>query len=303
METLSTLTNENRIFYEKTLLSRCLPRLCFYNFAQKAQIEPHSGNKINFRKFGSVSPVTTALTEGTTPSESSITVTKVEATASQYGQWLSFSDQLDIMGIDPVITQAAESLGETAAQVVDTVTCNIVSNGTNVIYPNTTYTDEDDIIATDVLTSAIIKRAMTNLKKSNIKPFSDGFYRCIIDPECASDLMADTLWQDVSKYSGGEKIEKGEIGRMYGIKFIESTQVKTYLNATSIKVHSICVFGPGAFGAVEISGQALPEFYYEDSAGTSDPLHLKKTVGFKMLYTAVRLNELGICRIDCAASA
>ena len=39
------------------------------------------------------------------------------------------------------------------------------------------------------------------------------------------------------------------------------------------------------------------------SGGTDDPLNQRATIGWKAMFTAVRLNELGICRVETGASA
>ena len=38
------------------------------------------------------------------------------------------------------------------------------------------------------------------------------------------------------------------------------------------------------------------------SSGTADPLNQRSTIGWKSFFTAVRLNELAICRIETAAT-
>jgi len=307
MQTLTNLTNENRIFYRRALLSRLLPNLFFYNYGVKAHIDPNKGNKINFRRFNSIdlSQTNNAITEGTVPSESTMTVSKIEVALSQYGAYLAISDQLDLMGIDPVITETAINLGETAALNIDTVVRDIVSAGTNVVFPRAAITDIDEILSTDIITSTVVKKAVLTLKKNNVKPCDDGYYHCIIHPAVANDLMSDTLWQDVSKYNGGEAIMKGEIGRMYGVKFFESTNAKARENGaqTPVMCYATMIFGKEAFGVVDLNGLALPEFFIEGPGGNNDPLHQKSTVGYKMLFACTRLNEKCLCRIDSAASA
>ena len=76
-DTMSTVTAENQTFYDRCLLERCLPELTFYEDAQKKKIPAGKGTKIEWRKFNSLTPATTPLTEGTTPTGSNLNVTKV----------------------------------------------------------------------------------------------------------------------------------------------------------------------------------------------------------------------------------
>ena len=50
------------------------------------------------------------------------------------------------------------------------------------------------------------------------------------------DLQNDALWQDVSKYSNAEAIYSGEIGRLFGVVFVESTEAKVFRQSVWNKV-------------------------------------------------------------------
>jgi len=84
--TVGTLTNETKTFYDMRLLERALPELIHSQFGQSRPIPPNQGINIQFRKFASLPAATTALTEGTPPSASTLTISTVAATVSQYGE-------------------------------------------------------------------------------------------------------------------------------------------------------------------------------------------------------------------------
>ena len=65
------------------------------------------------------------------------------------------------------------------------------------------------------------------------------------------------------------------------------------------------IIGKDAYGVVDIAGSSKPEIFIKQlgSGGTTDPLNQRATVGWKAAYTAVRLNELAMVRIETAASA
>ena len=116
--------------------------------------------------------------------------------------------------------------------------------------------------------------------------------------------MGDTLWQDVSKYNGGEAILKGEIGKLGGVRFVESTNVPVEENASKVKVHSCMILGADAYGVVDVEGGSSAEIIVKPfgSAGSADPLDQRATAGYKLMFTAVRLQELAMLRLECAAS-
>jgi hypothetical protein len=97
--------------------------------------------------------------------------------------------------------------------------------------------------ATDVLTVDEIRKGVRTLKKNKARMFTagaDGSVRrphfvCICSPDATYDLQSDPLWQDVSKYSNAEQIYSGEIGRLFGVVFVESTEAKVYRQTVYLK--------------------------------------------------------------------
>jgi N4-gp56 family major capsid protein len=290
-----TLPVESQKFYDKTLLMRLLPALVFAKYGQKKPLPKNSGKMISFRRFSPLAPATTPLTEGVTPNGKELSIDEVEATVKQYGDYVEITDVLDLTGIDPVATETSELLGEQAGGTIDTVVRDIVCAGTNVQYAGGGST------ASAVISSAEVKKAARTLKKANAKPFAGG-YVGIVDPDIAFDLQNDPLWQDVSKYNGGQKIMDGEIGKLGGVRFIETTE-------TLVKegdVHCAMIIAQDAYGVVDIEGSAnKPKIIIKPfgSSGTEDPLDQRQTQGWKAMFTAVRLNELAMVRLECKVTA
>ena len=61
------------------------------------------------------------------------------------------------------------------------------------------------------------------------------------------------------------------------------------------------IIGKDAYGIVDIDGSSKPEMIVKPhgSSGTADPLNQRATSGWKALFTAKRLNELAMIRIEC----
>ena len=306
LNTIGTVTAENKTFYEKALLQRLTPELVYTQYGQKKSAPKNEGTTVNFRRFNAVDPKTTALTEGETPEGSALSVSTVPATVSQYGDFVRISDVLDTAGIDPVITEMAQVLGESAGLTVDTIVRNVVLNGTNVQYGGGAE-NRAGVASTAVLTANEIRKAVRTLRKNHAKPLDGGFYIGIVDPETAYDLMSDTLWQDVSKYNGGQAIMAGEIGKLCGVRFVETGNGATVSSGATpaVTLHQTMILGADAYGVVDIAGTSKPQIIIKstDSGGTADPLNQRSTVGWKALFTAVRLQELAMVRIEHAVSA
>lgn len=303
VNTLATLPQEAKTFYDKTLLQRLLPTLVFAKYGQKKSLKSRSGKTIEFRKFMSLKPATTPLTEGVTPTGKDLTMTSITATVEQYGDFVEISDMLDLTGIDPVLVEAAEILGEQAGLTIDNVVRDIICAGTNVQYAKGKEST-DAITKSDVFSADEAAIASTTLKKGNVKKLEGKFYIGVVDPDIAYDLKKDPLFTDISKYNGGKAIMEDEIGELHGVRFVETTETLVKENASGVKVHCAMIIGRDAYGVVDVNGSVKPENIVKafGSAGTADPLNQRATSGWKALFTAKRLDESAMVRIECATS-
>ncbi len=255
--TVSTAGNTyfNKTFYDRKLLDTAKTRFVHANFGQKRSIPKNNGKRVEFRKYDLFTPDTGALTlvEGVTPTGQSLTQSKVEAEVKQYGAYVEISDLLEMTAYDPVIADSAELLGEQLGTVIEWVTRDAMNETTNVQYAGGA-ASRVALTASDKLTVDEVRKAVRTLKKNKARPFVsalDGSGRkphfvCICSPDATYDLQNDSLWQDVSKYSNAEQIYSGEIGRLFGVVFVEATEAKVYsqsvYNAVNANTSSSATF-------------------------------------------------------------
>ena len=304
-QTYANLTAEQKTFYDRTLLSRLLPNLTFLKYGQKRPMPKNEGATINFRRFNSLSVPASSLTEGVTPDGANLSITAVNATVAQEGNWVRLSDKISMVGIDPVLTEAAALMGENAAETLETRCADVIFKGTSRQYAGGA-ASASAIAAGKVVNSEEIKKAVRTLRNNNAKPLEGGYYIGFCDPSVAYDLQNDTLWQDISKYNGAENIMKGEIGRIHGVRFILTTMCPTdATTATAGTLHKTLIIGKDAYGVVDVDGSSKPEIIIKPtgSAGTEDPLNQRASCGWKAMATTVRLQELAMVCIQSMASA
>lgn len=299
------LSAENKTFYNRTLLERLKPNLLFHKYGQKRPIPKKEGDTVNFRRYAALPANTTALTEGVTPSGTELSISTVEGKAQQYGDYVKMSDKVDMVGIDNNVTEAAEIMGDQAGLTLDTIVRNVVAAGSNVFYATGTATD--DVGSANKLDSSLVKKGVRALRRQNAKPIEGGYFIGIIHPDSEFDLQDDPLWQDVSKYNGGERIIEGEIGKIHGVKFVTTTNAPIFEGAGSggADVYGTMLIGANAYGVVEVEGEGSPRIIIKgvESGGTEDPLEQRSTVGWKAFMTAVRLDELSMIRLEHGATA
>lgn len=305
------LSAEDKTFYERTLLERLLPQLNFYKDARKKKLPKNSGRTMNFRKFNSLTAPSASLTEGKTPDGNDLSITTITATVAQEGDFIVISDLIQTTGIDPVLTETSELLGEEAGIVVDNRIQTALSKGTNVYFAGGATTRAGlESATTKNLTAEDIKKIVRKLKNANAKRFSDGFYHMQIDPDIAYDLMSDSAWVDVSKYAKPEQMVKGELGKMHGMKFFETTNLAVVDSSETadkkIDVHIAYAYGKDAYDCIDLEGGAgKPEIIVKPngSAGTDDPLNQRASAGWKNCFTAVITQPMALVRVETGVKA
>ena len=311
------LSPEMKTYYDLRLLDYAQANLVHDQFGQKRPIPQNGGKTIEFRSFSPLAKATTPLTEGVTPSGNQLDVKTITATVSQYGDFIVQSDVLELTAVDNTILEATKLLGRQAGVTLDTVTRNVMVGGTNVMYApkiNASTGAETAVISragldnTCVLTVNLVEQVVAELRAQNA-PTIDGDYIGIIHPYTAYDLMRDPDWRDPHKYADTTNLYEGEIGKIGGVRFVQSTEAKIWRDSTCpaqsgatpayYAVFASLFFGDGAYGTTEVEGGGLQTIVKQKgSAGTADPLDQRSSVGWKALKTAEILLPSYLIRVE-----
>ena len=231
------LSPEMKTYYEKRLIMLAEPKLVYDQFGDKYSIPKGSGKRIEMRKFDPLPKALTPLTEGVTPHGNKLNVTAITAEVQQFGDYVEHSDMLDLTAIDRVVEQTVRLQGSQAGRTLDTITRDVVTAGTNVIYApkvnpstgaETAVVQREDLDSTAKLTVKQVKFGAAVLKRQNTETFADGCYVGIVHPDAEYDLMNDPKWEEWHKYTDSEKMYAGEIGKIAGVRFVESTEAKIF---------------------------------------------------------------------------
>ena len=311
----SKLSAENKTFYDRALVEEAGPNLIHGQFGQKRPIPKNGGKRIQFRRYASLPKALKPLTEGVTPEGRKLSATAVEAEVNQYGDFVCLSDVLDLTAIDNNVLEATKAVGRQAGLTLDTITRNVLQSGTNVFYcpkvgangVQTPVTDRSGLDKTCTLTVDVVKKVAAMLKAANA-PKIDGDYVCILHPYVAYDIMSDPRWEEMHKYTTPENMYQGEIGRIAGVRFVETSEAAVYKGTENSCPTGLAVFGclflaQGAYGVTEVTGGGLQTIIKQlSSAGTADPLDQRSTVGWKALQTAEILMEPYMVRVECCSA-
>jgi N4-gp56 family major capsid protein len=196
----------------------------------------------------------------------------------------------NIMGV------AAERLAFNALAVVDWLIATTVGASTlNLKFP-VGRANRAAITTADKLTALEVRNAVAALKKRNIAPFSDGFYRAMVDPNVVVDLMADTSvggWIEASKYASPENLLNGELGRLYGVRFIESNTGLWITNTggvgSAVPIYRSVFYGPEYFVFGDL--QSTRSYMVRPGNDHADPAAQAALLSWKGMYGAMVLGN------------
>lgn len=298
------LTVELKQYYDRILLERAIPNFVHRNYGQKRNIPKGQGKSIEIRKMTRITINTTALTEGSPPTETVATFTNVQATISQYGMYSKITDLALLQSYDPVMEEYAENYGEVMGDVLDQVVRDVIAGGTTIQYASTAVTLG---AATGVgsgmhLDSAELREAVNTLKRNNIKQVADNKYISIIHPDVTRDLFADPNIVDAFLHAAdkGERnpLLSGVLGDYMGIRFVETSNAKIQSSAglSGADVYNCLLIGRDAYATTELDAQQA-RLYVQKSGGVTDPLEQYQTVGWKAALAAVILDQNAIVNI------
>jgi len=224
--------------YEKQLLLRTKTQWVHAQFGKKYAIPSNNGLIVEMRKSNPYTPSTTdlLLSEGVTPTGQTYGQTRVLATVAQYGAFVTLTDLLELTAYDNLIGENTELLGEQLGTTLDWVVRDAMIADASVQRVGSRSTMLT-IVSTDKLSVDEVRKAVATLKKAKARPFSDGSFVMIVDPDVVYDIQDDADWKTPNTYSGTKQLYTAELGMLFGVRFVGSTEGKiTYqsvLNAVN----------------------------------------------------------------------
>lgn len=326
--TTSNVTQAVNYFYDRNLLERAQPADVHGRFGQKRPLPKNNGTAVKFRRYSQLAAATTALTEGVTPSGSSLTVTDITATVSTYGDYVPLTDTISLTTLDPIITEATSILGDQAGTTIDQLRRDILVAGTNAAYASGV---ANRLALVNKILQADLDKAIRYLNGQNAKFVKEGImasdkigtssvrpsYVAIVHPDVQYDLESVTGYKSVSDYSSNMDIMPDEVGAYKNIRFVSSTNAKIWTAATTAStagykatgggandVYATLIFGADAYGIVDLAGNAMKTIVKPlGSGGSADPLDQRSTVGWKAITTSAILNQTWLLRLETLATA
>lgn len=70
-----------------------------------------------------------------------------------------------------------------------------------------------------------VRNIVTFMKKNHMPTYDGRDYICVCSPQSVNGLFADSGWQDAYKYTNPANMWNGELGRYFGVRFVEETHL------------------------------------------------------------------------------
>jgi N4-gp56 family major capsid protein len=247
----TALTPAIQTIWSKEILFQAMPVLRFEQFAvKKTELGVMPGLTVNFMRYTNLSVdqnTGATLTEGTRMEPTALSASQIQITVSERGQAISVTELLLNASFDDVMASSSRLLGRHMAQSMDIEARNtlykagIPFGGGSAVAPSITFGrtkasgarttvspyDGGTIGTVDTpgyLSPTTIKDAVETLAAENIPRLGDT-YVCFVHPSQSRSLRDWPEFIEVTKYAAPGNFMLGEIGRLYDVVFIETTQV------------------------------------------------------------------------------
>ena len=286
----------------KKVLPNFEPNLRFYEAGDKPMMQDGYGT-VSWAKPSqlTLSAATATLTEGAIPASTAFTYSTITLTPVQYGIFVEISDRLLKASPTKILDNVAVEVGANMARIVDNVIQGVISAGTAVLYQGSAFGagTRAALAAGNLLVANDVRKAVARLRTLNVPDF-DGYVLSYMHEAVAADLRGETngQWIEFSKYVTPDKLFKGEIGALHGARVVTTANIQTF--ASTVTVYPTFFLGRGAYGVSEWSGM---ETFYKPlgSGGNKDPLNQVATVGAKIDFGAIILQQAALLRVESAA--
>jgi N4-gp56 family major capsid protein len=237
----SSLNQAIQTIWSKEILFQAMPILRFEQFAvKKTELGVAPGLRVNFLRYKNFAVDPSPLTEGVRMTTNALTAEQIAITVAEHGYAVAVSELLLNASFDDVMASASRLLGRHMAQYLDVQARNTLSAATSAVFGydrsglqgvNDWY-NEGTVAANFAaldgnykLTTGAVKDAALTLASKNIPRLGETYVQ-FVHPKQSRDIRSNPEFIEVTKYAAPGNFMLGEIGRLYDVVFIETTQVK-----------------------------------------------------------------------------
>jgi len=313
----TSLNQAIQTIWSKEILFQAMPILRFEQFAvKKTELGVAPGLRVNFLRYKNFAVDPTPLTEGVRMTTNALTAEQIAITVAEHGYAVAVSELLLNASFDDVMASASRLLGRQMAQYLDVQARNTLSAATSAVFgynrtslqgvndwynEGTVATQFSDLDGNHKLSTGAVKDAALTLASKNIPRLGET-YVMFISPAQSRDIRSNPEFIEVTKYAAPGNFMLGEIGRLYDVVFIETTQVKklavnaAYTTSTSVGLPASQIevpvksnTAPGSGGNPESSDYTAEKGYLTTATGNGASVYEAIMIGDNAFGHAISL--------------
>jgi N4-gp56 family major capsid protein len=313
----TSLNQAIQTIWSKEILFQAMPILRFEQFAvKKTELGVAPGLRVNFLRYKNFAVDPSPLTEGVRMTTNALTAEQIAITVAEHGYAVAVSELLLNASFDDVMASASRLLGRHMAQYLDVQARNTLSAATSAVFgynrsalqgvndwynEGTAATQFSDLDGNHKLSTGAVKDAALTLAGKNIPRLGETYVQ-FVHPKQSRDIRSNPEFIEVTKYAAPGNFMLGEIGRLYDVVFIETTQVKklainaAYTTSTSVAVpadqYSVPVkanTAPGSGGNPESADFTAEKGYLTSATGNGAEVYESIMIGDNAFGHAISL--------------
>ena len=314
----SSLNQAIQTIWSKEILFQAMPILRFEQFAvKKTELGVAPGLRVNFLRYKNFAVDPSPLTEGVRMTTNALTAEQIAITVAEHGYAVAVSELLLNASFDDVMASASRLLGRHMAQYLDVQARNTLSAATSAVFgydrsgiTGGAFTNYDEGTAATAisqldgnhkLTTGAIKDAALTLAGKNIPRLGETYVQ-FVHPKQSRDIRSNPEFIEVTKYAAPGNFMLGEIGRLYDVVFIETTQIKklaaggTYTTsslvgapASATSIPASANTAPGSGGNPESADYTVEKGYLTSATGNSADVYESIMIGDNAFGHAISL--------------
>jgi len=325
--TFANVAQRTNVYAATVFLEHAEPQEVFSKFGDVKPMPQNKAEIIKFRRSVPFPRLTTALAEGVTPTSRQMQFEDVQCTMQEWGDVVEATDRVRMLSEDPVIQEASKNLGEQATETTEAVIYGVLKAGSQVGYGSgTTRLACGAVLSLNKLHAAVrilngqrakfiteIMGSTVNYDTRNVEAAFVAFGHTDLE----HDIRALAGFIPVAKYGNRKPLCAYELGSVENVRFVLTVNAEPFLAATTATgtsfqqavsggaydVYPLIIIGRSAYAQVPLKGSKAVEMFVWTGGDKSDPLNQRDVVGAKYWFTAVRLNENWMYRLEVLATA
>jgi len=302
--TTATLTFAMQTYYDRLFIKTAEHTLVHEEGAQKRPLPSGEGKVVYFERYTPLALITSALTEASNPSAVNLSGSNVSTTVSEFGSYTKISRLLSLTSVDRKMKGAVQVMAQNAGESRDQLVRNhgLVGSTAQLAGGKSALTD---VGTTDTLSVSEIRKAVRTLRSNKALKYDDGYFIMKGGHYAYYDLMGDSTWVNAHTYKDGTELYRGEIGKIFGVRALETTNPKETANggASNADIQHTFIHGAEAFGVTDLDGDRKKIYVKTPGPNSTDnPVDRFYTVGWAMTMAPVKLVSDWIIEIKHGAT-